>query len=114
VPGGTSSKTKKLQEVNISLHIMSSAKAIVFILLPLLMTYVVAGDTDAPASTAGGSFPFVVKTLKKSCAPLQDCDHEYCFNLCQLFEYPSGGVTCEIDDEGRKGGTSAAAAESTD
>jgi hypothetical protein len=68
VPGGT--PVVKRRVVNISLHIMSSIKAIVFILLPLLMTYDVAGDADAPApKTAGGSrIPFVVKLLKRSCA----------------------------------------------
>jgi hypothetical protein len=92
--------------VNISLHIMSSStKAIVFILLPLLMTYVVTGDDDAdavavapPAPTAGGSFPFVVKTLKKLCARLNYCNHEHCRDVCAYVGYRSHRATCEIDE----------------
>jgi hypothetical protein len=101
VPGGTSSQTKKLQEVNISLRIMSSTKAIVFILLPLLMTFVVAGDADAPAPTAGGSLPFVVKTLKKSCFPLNSCIHQDCTPMCFQLGYNSLEAACEIDGKGR-------------
>jgi hypothetical protein len=87
--------------VNILLHIMSSStKAIVFILLPLLMIYVVTGDADAdapPAPTAGGSFPFVVKTLKKPCARLNYCNHEDCRDVCAYVGYRSHRATCEID-----------------
>jgi hypothetical protein len=70
---------------------MSSTKAIVFILLPLLMTYVVAGDADAPAPTAGGSFR------------LNYCDQEYCKDAFSYLGYRSRGATCEIDEinEGR-------------
>jgi hypothetical protein len=85
--------------VNILLYIMSSStKAIVFILLLLLMIYVVTGDADAPpAPTAGGSFSFVVKTLKKPCARLNYCNHEDCRDVCAYVGYCSHGATCEID-----------------